>query len=69
MTDLKVPLPRVRYSLQFVKSKYHGIPVFGGVQNLSGYTSGRESTGNLDELRQVEPAVLFDPARVKTEQD
>ena len=70
MTDLELPLPRVKYSLQFVKSEYYyGIPVRPVYKTYPVYAPGREPAGYLDQLRQVEPVVLFDPAKLKTEQD
>jgi hypothetical protein len=70
MADLELPLPRVSFSLQFVKSEYYyRIPVRPIYRTYPVYGPDREPRGYLDKLRQVEPAVLFDPAKLKTEQD
>jgi hypothetical protein len=70
MADLELPLPRVSFSLQFVKSEYYyRIPVRPVYRTYPVYAPDREPAGYLDKLRQVEPAVLFDPAKLKTEQD
>src|SRR5262249_661621 len=70
MADLELPLPRVSFSLQFVKSEYYyRIPVRPLYRTIPEYAPDGEPEGYLDKLRQVEPAVLFDPAKLKTEQD
>src|ERR1043165_4522268 len=70
MADLELPLPRVEYSLQFVKSEYYyRIPVRPVYKTYPVYAPGREPAGYLDELRRMDPEVVFDPAKLRTEQD
>lgn len=70
MTTLELPNARPKYSLRFVSADYYyRIPVRPVFRSYPVYPIGKEPPGYLDKLRQVQPVVEFEPAKLKSRED
>src|ERR1043165_9132438 len=70
VADLEVPLADPRYSPVHVSSDYYyRMPVRQIYKSYPIYAPGKEPPGYIEWLKQQEPEIAFDPAKLKTEQD
>jgi hypothetical protein len=70
LASLEVPLANTRYSPVHVPSDYYyRIPIRTIYRTYPVYAPGQEPSGYLEELKQKEPEVVFDPSTLKTEAD
>ncbi len=70
LASLEVPLANARYSPVHVSSDYYyRIPVRTIYRTYPVYAPGQEPPGFINELKQQQPQVVFDPATLKTEAD
>jgi hypothetical protein len=68
--SLEVPLARAEYSPVHVSSRfYDAIPVRPIYKSYPAYAPGEAPAGYLDWLKQQEPAIAFDAARLHTIED
>jgi len=70
VASLEVPLADPRYSPVHVSSDYYyRMPVRPIYRSYPIYAPGKEPPGYLEWLKQQEPEIAFDPAKLKTEED
>jgi hypothetical protein len=67
---LEVPLANPEFSPKHVSADYYyRIPVRPIYKTYPVYAPGREPAGYIERLAQQEPEIVFDPARLHTEED
>jgi hypothetical protein len=70
VADLEVPLADPRYSPVHVSSDYYyRMPVRQIYKSYPIYAPGKEPPGYIEWLKQQEPEIVFDAAKLKTESD
>src|SRR3989441_1453704 len=70
VTELEVPLADPRYSPVHVSSDYYyRMPVRQIYKSYPIYPPGKEPPGYMEWLKQQEPEIVFDAAKLKTESD
>src|SRR5437762_13873816 len=70
VASLEVPLADPRYSPVHVSSDYYyRMPVRPIYKSYPIYAPGKEPPGYLEWLKQQEPEIVFDAAKLKTESD
>ena len=70
MAQLEVPLADAASSPKHVSAEYYyRIPIRQIYKNYPVYAPGKEPPGYLEMLKQQEPEIVFDPAKLKTEAD
>ena len=70
MAQLEVPLSnRTSSPKQIPAEYYYRIPVRPIYKSYPVYGPGKEPTGYIENLRQLEPVIAFDPAKLKTRED
>jgi hypothetical protein len=70
VATMEVPLVQRDRSPRYISSaEYYALPVRPIYRSYPMYVAGREPAGYLDSLKQKEPEILFDPARLRTRAD
>ena len=70
MGSLEVPHPNPRYSPVAVPAEYYyRVPVRPVFKAYPVYAPGREPEGYLEWLKKQKPEVIFDPGRLRSQQD
>lgn len=70
MSALEIPLSnRTSSPKQIPAEYYYRIPVRPIFKTYPVYGPGREPPGYLESLRQLEPVIVFDPAKLRTRED
>src|SRR5215468_2139336 len=70
IASIEIPHPIREYSPVHVRSDfYYQMQVRPIYRNYPIYAPGKEPLGYFERLKQQEPMMAFDPARLRTEQD
>lgn len=70
LASLELPLASTGRSPEHIPADYYyRIPARAIYKSYPIYAPGREPRGYLEKLKQLEPEIVFDPARLKTEAD
>ncbi len=70
LASFEVPLAQASFSpVQISSDYYYRMPVRPIYKSYVVYAPGKEPTGYLDGLKQREPEITFDPAKLKTRAD
>ncbi len=68
--SFEVPLANPKYSPRYMSAKdYYALKVRPIYKTYPVYAPGREPAGYRESLKQLEPEIVFDPAKLRTKQD